>query len=54
MLAPAFRVATPIQEVEKQRIAHTLKWANDSRQKAAALLGISRQTLYHKIAKYGL
>jgi len=52
--ALAFRVGTPMQEVETQLIAHTLKWTHDNRQKAAALLGISRRTLYNKIAKYGL
>ncbi len=47
-------VGTSIEEVEQQMIAHTLKWTRHNRQKAAAMLGISRRTLYNKIAKYGL
>ena len=47
-------VGTPMQEVEQRMIAQTMKWTKHNRQRAAAILGISRRTLYNKIAKYGL
>lgn len=39
---------------EKARIAAVLRQTDGNRLKAAALLGISRSTLYNKIARYGL
>jgi transcriptional regulator with PAS, ATPase and Fis domain len=47
-------IGTTMQEVEQQMIAQTMKWANDNRQRTAAILGISRRTIYNKIGKYGL
>jgi len=48
------RVGATMQEVEREMIAQTLKWTNNNRQLSAALLGMSRRTLYNKIAKYSL
>jgi len=47
-------VGSTMQEVEKKMISQTLKWTGHNRQQAAALLGISRRTLYNKIAKYSM
>jgi DNA-binding protein Fis len=35
-------------------IARTLEWTDNNRQRAAAILGISRRTLYNKISRYNL
>ena len=48
------RVGTTMQEVEKEMVTQTLNWTNHNRQLSAALLGMSRRTLYNKIAKYSL
>jgi len=48
------RVGTTMQEVEKEMVTQTLNWTNNNRQLSAALLGMSRRTLYNKIAKYSL
>jgi two-component system response regulator HydG len=43
-----------LEEAEKRMIVRTLEWAKNNRQRAAAILGISRRTLYNKISKYHL
>lgn len=50
----SIRVGSSIQEAEKEMIAHTLSWTNNNRQRTAAILGITRRTLYNKIEKYNL
>jgi DNA-binding NtrC family response regulator len=50
----SIRIGTSLREVEKEVIAKTLSWTGQNRQRAAAILGISRRTLYNKIRKYGL
>jgi len=47
-------VGTPLRDVEKEMIRRTLALCKNNRQKAAALLGISRRALYNKLARYGL
>ncbi|SHG85826.1 Transcriptional regulator containing PAS, AAA-type ATPase, and DNA-binding Fis domains [Thermosyntropha lipolytica DSM 11003] len=42
------------REAEKEAIRKALAWAGGNKTKAAALLGLSRSTLYYKINKYGL
>jgi two-component system NtrC family response regulator len=39
--------------VEKSHILKILKFFSGNRQKTAETLGISRKTLYRKLAKYG-
>ncbi len=46
--------AQTLDEMEKQLIAKTIKEQNGNLSNVAALLGISRQTLYNKIKKYSL
>ena len=41
-------------EVEKQRIIEALNQVNGHREKAADLLGISRNTLYKKMKSHGI
>lgn len=41
-------------EIEKQRIENALRQVSNHREKAAELLGISRNTLYKKIKLYGI
>jgi DNA-binding NtrC family response regulator len=48
------RVGSTIEEAEREMIAQTLSWTNNNRQRTAAILGISRRTLYNKIEKYQL
>jgi DNA-binding NtrC family response regulator len=43
-----------IQENEKQLITRALKQTNGNRTMAAKVLGMSRRTLYRKLAEYGL
>lgn len=43
-----------LQDTEKKAIRHTLSMTQGNRTKAAALLGISRQTLYDKLSEYKL
>lgn len=45
---------TPIQVAEMNEIAHALFCSGGNKLKAAKKLGIGRQTLYNKIALYGL
>jgi DNA-binding NtrC family response regulator len=48
------RLGSSLAEAEKKMIVRTLEWTNNNRQRAAAILGISRRTLYNKIGKYRL
>lgn len=50
----SIRVGSTIEEAEKEMIAHTLTWTNNNRLRSAAILGITRRTLYNKIDKYKL
>lgn len=50
---PAEEIQT-LDEMEKRLIAKTIREQNGNLTNVAALLGISRQTLYNKIKKYGL
>jgi two-component system response regulator HydG len=43
-----------LDEVEKDYIVYILKTAGYNLKKSAAILGVSRTTLYNKMAKYGL
>jgi len=50
----SIQLGSSLEEAEKKMIARTLEWNNNNRQRAAAILGISRRTLYNKISKYNL
>jgi transcriptional regulator with PAS, ATPase and Fis domain len=52
--AVSIQVGSTIAEAEKKMIAQTLAWTNNNRQRSAAILGITRRTLYNKISKYKL
>jgi DNA-binding NtrC family response regulator len=52
--APKAPSSLSIEENEKQLIIRALKQANGNRTLAAKILGISRRTLYRKLAEYGL
>jgi DNA-binding NtrC family response regulator len=41
-------------QVEKEALIEALKKSNDNRTTAARILGISRRTLYNKLAEHGL
>ena len=43
-----------VHEAEKQLIIRALKETNGNRTLAAKKLGLSRRTLYRKLAEYGL
>jgi DNA-binding NtrC family response regulator len=45
---------TPLAEVEKALIRHTLNQVTQNREEAARRLGISRRTLQYKLRRYGL
>ncbi|MBN1673229.1 MAG: sigma-54-dependent Fis family transcriptional regulator [Kiritimatiellae bacterium] len=47
-----FEVGTPLSEVEREMVLRALAAAGNNRKRAAELLGISRRSLYNKIAKY--
>ena len=50
----SIRIGSALEEAEKEMIAQTLIWTNNNRQRTAAILGITRRTLYNKISKYKL
>ena len=50
----SIEVVQTLDEMEKLLITKTIKEQNGNLSNVAALLGISRQTLYNKIKKYGL
>ncbi|MHB8138404.1 MAG: sigma-54-dependent transcriptional regulator [Smithellaceae bacterium] len=45
---------TPLEEVQREQIAHTLQETSWNQSKAAEILGIDRKTLRTKIRRYGL
>ena len=47
-------VGTPLSDVEKEMIRHTLAHVGGNKTKAAEMLGIGTRTLYRKIEEYGL
>ena len=48
------QAGTPLSEVERKTILHTLHLAAGNKRKAAELLGIAVATLYRKMEEYGL
>lgn len=50
--SPAIMAGMPLQEMEKQLVAATLRHTNGNIKEAANLLGIDRSTMYEKIKKY--
>ncbi len=46
-------VGTSFEEAERKLLEKTLQATGNSRRHAAAILGVSRGTLYNKIKKYG-
>jgi len=50
----SIRLGSTIEDVEKELILRTLRWAGNNRRRTAAILGIARPTLYSKIKKYRL
>lgn len=46
-------VGTPLDEVERRVILHTLQFTGGHKSRAARLLRIGRKTLYRKLEKYG-
>ena len=53
-LETAFDAELPLEEVERRHIARVLAHHDGNRSRAARTLGISRATLYEKLARYGL
>jgi DNA-binding NtrC family response regulator len=49
-----FHAGTSLPEIEKESIIKTMQKVNGNKAKAAELLGISRRSLYNKIAEYGI
>jgi DNA-binding NtrC family response regulator len=47
-------VGTSFEEAERKLLEKTLQFTGNSRRHAAAILGVSRGTLYNKIRKFGL
>jgi transcriptional regulator of acetoin/glycerol metabolism len=47
-------VGTSFEEAERELLRKTLQATGNNRRHAAALLGVSRSTLYNKIRKYRL
>ncbi len=43
-----------VQQAEREAVARALALAGGNRTRAAALLGVSRRTLYDKLEDYGL
>jgi PAS domain S-box-containing protein len=55
--APVVPQLASLAELEKQAISQALQefgWSDEGKEKAAAVLGISRATIYRKISKYKL
>jgi DNA-binding NtrC family response regulator len=50
----SFEVGTPLASIEREMIVRTLEYTNNNRLQTARLLGISRRTLYNKIARHNL
>ena len=52
--APEMPAASTLEDMEKQMIRHTLDKCGGNLSAVASQLGITRQTLYNKMKKYGL
>ncbi len=52
--APPQPLKQALIEPEKQIIEHALAWCDGNRERAAAMLGINRSTLFHKLKKLGI
>ena len=50
----SFEIGTPLADIEREMIAQVLAFTNNNRKRAAEILGISRRTLYNKLARYDL
>jgi DNA-binding NtrC family response regulator len=50
----SIRIGSSLEEAEREMIAQTLICTNNNRLRTAAILGITRRTLYNKIDKYKL
>jgi DNA-binding NtrC family response regulator len=50
----SFKVGTPLEDVERSLILHTLEFVENNRTEAADLLGISRRALYNRLNKYDI
>ena len=50
----SIQAGTPLSEVERRTILHTLHLVSGNKRKAAELLGIGVATLYRKMEEYGL
>jgi len=50
----SFPIGTPLSDVEREMLSRTLAFTGNNRSRAAAMLGISRRSIYNKIEKYGL
>jgi len=50
----AFEIGTPLADIEREMISLVLAFTNNNRKRAAEVLGISRRTLYNKLARYDL
>jgi two-component system response regulator HydG len=48
-----FAIGTPLSEIERHVIHHTLEHTQGDKQLAAQLLGISARTIYRKLAPSG-
>lgn len=48
----SFEIGTPLADVEREMIHQVLAATNNNRKLAAEILGISRRTLYNKLARY--
>jgi DNA-binding NtrC family response regulator len=49
-----FKAGTSLPEIERESIIQTLKKVQGNKAKASDLLGISRRSLYNKLAEYGI
>ena len=49
-----FQTGTSLPQIERESIIKTLKQVKGNKAKAAEILGISRRSLYNKIADYSI
>ena len=49
-----FELGTSLSSIERELIVRTLEYTNNNRLQTARLLGISRRTLYNKLARHNL
>jgi len=49
-----FKAGTSLPEIERESIVKTLKKVHGNKAKASDMLGISRRSLYNKLAEYGI